>query len=271
MFMSLPSTKSRSAHSTGAKSEAARRISHGAIGILGAKGGVGATTVSINLAAALGMEQTCFLLDANLQQPAAAVLLGRTPKFGLSELMSRDGIAEPEIAEACGVPISNTKGNALLISPSLDGQAALNRTLTEVADVLKGYRGVTGTWIIDLPKYLDHHLVTLMDQCDKLVLVFEPTIAATTLAVDWLRKLEELGYSDDKVVCALNRSGSKPKLVESQLGQMKAFPNLVRIPNAFELAEGSSRDCEPIICVQPKGPFAESIAELARIVGGPKQ
>lgn len=257
MFTSLLHSKQSAPNEL---SSAPQRSQNRVIGVIGAKGGVGATTLSINLAAHL---RQCFMVDANLQQPAAAIMLGRGPKYGLVELLERADPGEIDVAVACSVPISLNQPNAHLISGPLDGSAALTLNLTQLATCLEQYRDTSASWLIDLPKHLDHHLVTLMDQCDKLLLVFEPTLAATTMATSWMRVFSDLGYSGEKIIPVLNRSGSKPKSVQSEIENAELFQRLVRIPNAFELAEDSWRQGEPAALVNPKSAFSAAVRQLA--------
>src|SRR5690606_36824899 len=58
-----------------------KNITAPVIGILGAKGGVGSTTIAINLAATMiGEGLDAPLADLNLQQPDVALMLGKQPQ-----------------------------------------------------------------------------------------------------------------------------------------------------------------------------------------------
>ena len=121
------------------------------IGILGAKGGVGATTVSINMAAALAStaaNKTISLLDANLQQPDAACLLNCTPRYSLLDLARRSAL-DDEVIAACAENIilepAKLARQFRLFSPPLDANLALQVSLAEVVRLLGLFKELPGT------------------------------------------------------------------------------------------------------------------------------
>lgn len=240
------------------------------IGVLGAKGGVGATTASVNLAAALGRNnKNTTLIDANLQHPDAAIVLGKEHIFSIMELIERAGEVDANMLAACSTPFSDNLPACRLLSPPLDGEAGISTHLSELSECLRTMRQHSAYWVIDLPKHLDRHLVTLMDRCDRIVLVFEASLPSLTAAKRWIKVFKELEYPSERVVFALNRTGGKVKLVEQQLEAVAPFAHLHRIPNAYELCEKSIARCEPAIVTQPRSPYAMAMNKLAdELVGG---
>jgi pilus assembly protein CpaE len=234
------------------------------IGVLGAKGGVGATTCAINLAAALGRnQQKTTLIDANLQHPDASIVLGKNHNFSVMELIERSGQVDGNMLEACTTAVSDALPACRLLSPPLDGGAGVSTHLSELSECLGTMREHSSYWVIDLPKHLDRHLVTLMDRCDRIVLVFEATLPSLTAARRWIKVLQELDYPTERVVFTLNRTGGKVKLVEQQLESIAPFGELHRVPNAYELCEKSVARCEPALVTQPRAPYSVAMIKLA--------
>ena len=233
------------------------------VAVIGAKGGVGATSVAINLAAALaigGIQTT--IVDANLQQPDVANMIGKEPEHSYMELLNRNGSLDKQIFEACSASIAGIPLN--LLSPPLDGSAAFKADLSQLAQCLNSVRSYSQFWILDLPRHIDKHLVTITDMSDKILLVFEATVPGVATCRRWLNIFTELGYSKSKIVCVLNRSGSKYTGVEQQLNEYFSEEAIFRIPNASSVAWECSTRGTPIVLAQPNHKYSQAMNKLAQ-------
>jgi pilus assembly protein CpaE len=233
------------------------------VGVLGAKGGVGSTTIAINLASALAGELGGgTILDANLQQPDAANILGLDVKYSLLDLLGKN---EPtaDIVDACCNEIEGVPHLKLLSVPTV-GQGGLQINLSQIAESLDGVRKFSRSWVIDLPRYLDKHLVTLIDRCGTMLIVFEPTLAGIAAARRWLRLLEELGYPHERTILVVNRAGSKPRITEQEITAALKDLQVCKIPNAYEMAEECTALGAPVVVKYPGSAYSKAIKGLAK-------
>jgi pilus assembly protein CpaE len=234
------------------------------IGILGGKGGAGATTMAVNLAAALAMANVkTTVIDADLQQPNAAIQLGVQPVHSLVELLERTSDLDRQVYDACCIELLDKNGLLRLISPALSGDAAVLTNLSQVAESLQVMRSYADAWIVDLPRHLDKHLVTLTDTCDCIVLVLEATVFGVAAAQRWLNVFKELGYSEDRVTCVVNRSGSRFRGVEDHLKDCFAERAIFHLPNASQALWDASTSGIPLVVSQPNHPYSRAAATLS--------
>jgi pilus assembly protein CpaE len=237
------------------------------IGVLGSKGGVGATTVAINLAAALSLEskqthnRPFVLLDANLQQPDIALLLGTQPEHTLVDLMRTDAI-EQKVFDACSAVVPGTNGLRIVSAP-LDGTAASTTNLSRLAACLPGISAYANGLVIDLPKNLDRHLVTTVDACDIILLVIEANVASIAAAKRWSGFFDQLGYPSEKLCLVANRCGGKLQFIEQQLFKSFDGSTIFSLPNAFSLIETSAIEGVPMVVKHPKEKYSKSMKLLA--------
>ncbi len=236
------------------------------VGILGSKGGVGATTLAVNLAAdlsrSLKQESPICLLDANLQQPDAALYLNCRPENTLCDLLSRSANLESQTIEACKIHVDATH-NLRLISPPVDGSAATRQDRDELSACLPKIAQSSSITVVDLPRRLDKSLVMLLDQCQLIVLVVEPNVASIASARRWLDVFKDLEYPEEKVILAANRLGSKAKLLETQLSSSFERHSLFKIPNAFKAIETSQIEGVALSFANPKDPYTKAISALS--------
>ncbi len=236
------------------------------VAVLGAKGGAGATTVAINLAASLaagGLPTT--LVDSHYHQPDVATKLGLEPNHSMTELFLRLPEIDRRMFDACSVDVSGHLG---LLSPPLDGAAGITTTLSALADCIDHIRSYSGFWVIDMYPHLDKHLVTLADRCQKILLVFESTLSGVAACKRWLTVFRDLGYSQDRVICVLNRSGAKPATVEEELAACFADQPLVKLPNAHSMLWDCTARGVTAVSAYPAHAYSKAMQNLAQLVYG---
>jgi Flp pilus assembly CpaE family ATPase len=202
------------------------------------------------------------LLDANFQQPDAALQLDCRPEHALTELLIRAHTLEPQIVEACK-NVVNSCQNLRLITAALDGSAATRHDKGELVACLPSITASSSVTVIDLPRTLDKSLVMLLDLCQVIVLVVEPNISSIAATRRWLEAFNDLEYPAGKIILAANRLGSKARLLETQLSSSFSLYPVVNIPNAFKSIEASQIEGIPSVRRNPRDPYAKSILALS--------
>jgi pilus assembly protein CpaE len=235
------------------------------IAVLGAKGGSGATTVAVNLACAFGLKRlTTTLVDANLQSPSIAHILGQEPVHALNEIIEQRTHADAHIFQACAAELTSALPLKFL-SPPVDG-SGVRDNLSDLALSLASIENCSQLWVFDLPNNLDRHLVTMLDEATHIVLVFEASVIGAVACRRWLNVFAELGYGDDRVTCVLNRAGSKFRTVEEQMETILGERVVLKIPNAYNLHWQSTTEGTPAILLQPNHAFSRAVVKLAATI-----
>ena len=234
------------------------------IGVLSAKGGSGATTLAVNISAGLaeGFGSTV-LVDANLQNPDAALLLGQTAQFGLLELLTGASTPTADAVDACSVHFGGRKHPWSLLSPPVTGEAALKTQLTSVANCLLTTRVNADYWVVDLPNHLDRHLVTMLDACDVIVVVFEETMAGVSAARRWWNTFTQLDYRAGRLQFVMNRAGSRNRAAQGRIHELIPT-DAVRVPNAFDLLDESLAAGDPPMITHRKHKFSQATYQVVQ-------
>jgi pilus assembly protein CpaE len=234
-----------------------------AISITGVRGGVGATTLAVNLAWHFGvlMRRHTVLLDPDIQCGSAAFLLNVQPGQGLRAALEAPDRIDSLLAERVAQPAADrlhvlAGEEALGINPNpAPGAAAL---------LLDALRRRYNFIVADVPFAPVTLYRDLLDLVHQRVLVMEPTLAAVR---DTLRLLSLAGGEDQsqRAIVVLNRvgitGGLTRRLVEDAL-KMKvdiAIPDLPRqVGTAATLGEPA---------MASSSGFRTGVLELARQVG----
>lgn len=234
------------------------------IGILGAKGGVGSSILSVNLALAMAESHpNTVLIDCNLQQPDIALSLGLMPKYNLSDLIERRNRLDDKILSACLEILDYEDSRLQVISPSLDLEKGLSTNLGAIPECLDKIKEFTDLVLIDLPKQLDQNLLSLLDSCDKILLVTEPTISSVSGAKRWLSVFSDLDYSINDLGLVFNRTAKKMKHLEEEASKSLGIKTNWQIPSSYNALEQSCLTGIPLAIGQPKDPCAKAIKKMA--------
>jgi len=231
----------------------------------GAKGGVGTTTIAINVAIALQRElsrRVC-LVDANLQFGDHRVFLD----LGLDRKSIVDAVSAPSIDADLmrGVMVEHDSKVDLLLAPPTPEQAELvtKEHLTTVIDVL---RGLYDYVVVDVDKRLDDMNLGVFDAADQLFVVLTADLSCLKNVRLVLETLAHIGYEGDRVKLVLNRSnaftGINAKTAEGAL----RHPIDLQVLNEYRGAISALNSGAPVMATKPDSPLGRSFHELARAI-----
>jgi pilus assembly protein CpaE len=196
------------------------------VAVFSPKGGVGCTTIAINLAVALKQAtgQPVTLVDGDLRFGDVDAALNLTATSSLATLLpALDELDDASIRRALA---DHSSGIQVLVAPPYLDMAdtihpeQLSRLLKRLAELQAGYV-VVDTW-----SALDDTTLTILDACQRLVVVTSPQITALRDAYRFLQVLGLLEDGRQKTMLVLNhcyrRSELKVEEVERILGRSVA-------------------------------------------------
>ena len=176
------------------------------ITVFSAKGGVGKTAISTNLAVAIrdATQKRVLLVDGDLQFGDVAVWLGLTPKMGIIELLNR-GAEVDELAIKSTVQ-EHESGLHVLLPPNHPATAERVRP-EAVKSLINLLRDLYDFVVVDTHTSYGDETLAMLDVADDLVLVVTPEISVVRNTHIFLGLSEILGYTD-KLLIVLNRANS---------------------------------------------------------------
>jgi pilus assembly protein CpaE len=227
------------------------------------RGGVGTTSVAVNLAVALATLWNIQvpLVDLALKKGHCAWMLNLRPRYTISDLVeSKESTVESEVVE--DLLLTHGSGVKLLAAPmspvdaELITPAVLDRTWPHL---LTGYRFL----VVDAGSDLSELTLIALERAHTVLLMLAPEMLAVKSAFDALRVFDRLDFNPDRTLPVLNtifpRDGLTRQNVEKALGR----PVETVIPyerTSFVQAINSGR---PLIITDPKAPASVAIATLA--------
>ncbi len=178
------------------------------VAVFGPKGGVGRTTLAVNLAVAAATElgQTVCLVDASFQFGDVGVLLNLNPKNkSIADLIPELESGEMESVES--FLVGHSSGIRVLLAPPSPEMAELITPIM-AKRMIEGLRAVHDLVVVDCPSSFNDTTLAILDQADTVLTMLSLEITSIKNIRIFLEVAEQLGYDSDKVRLVLNRADS---------------------------------------------------------------
>lgn len=236
------------------------------IGILGAKGGIGTTTVALNIGAAATMSgnDKPIVADFRLGTGSMGIQIGFDRACGMANVLSRptSDIRPPLLEKEL---VAHASGLRALVSSTRPKESQLNFPLESALAVVQGLRTMGTPTVFDLGTGFTSLNSRILPQMDRIILLVEPVPITLKMAQELLKEFAaSLKKKVDVVV--VNRTQAKAQIpwheVEETLGQ----EILAIISAAPELAFQASQAGQPIVTHQPTAIVSSQLTKLAEDV-----
>ena len=235
------------------------------IAFYGAKGGVGTTTIAINVAIALQRElgrRVC-LVDANLQFGDHRVFMD----LGLDRKSIVDAVSAPSIDADLlrGVLVEHDSKIDLLLAPPSPETAELV-TKEHVATIIDVLRGMYDYVVVDVDKRLDDLNLGVFDAAEHLYVVLTADLSCLKNVRLVLETLGHIGYEGDRIKLVLNRAnaftGINAKTAEGALKR----PIDLQVLNEYRGAISALNSGAPVMLTKSDSPLGRSFHDVARAI-----
>jgi len=238
------------------------------IAITGATGGVGTTSVAVNLGCALAANEanSVVLLDLDLCLGDADVFLDTIPEYTLSDVAQN--ISRLDLTLLKRSLTKHDTGLYLLPRP-VQLEDARHITTDELARVLGLLKASFTHVIIDTSKgfnELDMHALT---EADQVLLVTQLDLPCLRNVVRLMMSFKETNKFDDKVKIVVNRVGYET----GQISLRKAQETIGReifwqVPNDYRVMVEVRNNGVPLVQQAPKAAITQSFNQLAITLSG---
>ncbi len=231
------------------------------IAFIGAKGGVGVTTVTLNFGAVLATSgRSATAVELRGTHGSFASLLSRTPVENLSHLVD---LGAPQInpREVSLRIVKTPFGMNALYGPQ-EAREEIDLTADQAAAIVDSAAAIADFTLLDIPCWPSEASHGAMRDSWRTFLVCEPEPASIREARVGIDSLRTAGISGQLAGAILvNRAavavGITPKNVEDSIG----LDVLAVIPPAAEACAAAQRSGTPVVLAQPDSVFTSSFIE----------
>lgn len=223
------------------------------------KGGVGKTTLAVNLAIAMqDAENKVLVVDANRQFGDAGVFFYLQSKYSLVSLMDQE--LEPDLINS--VVAAHASGVKVLLAPPTPEDAELV-TSSQLKKAVEGLRQFFSYIIVDTASVLSDVELSVFDASDRILLVATPDIPTLANVKKFFDLVEKLEYPPEKVVLVLNRVAKSGGITAASVAETIKHQVKAQVL-ADEKVLASINQGVPFITGPKNFPPSQGILELAQ-------
>jgi pilus assembly protein CpaE len=226
--------------------------------VFSGRGGAGATTVAVNLAAALaagGRRQVC-VLDLDLAFGDVATVLGLRPERSLADAARLGPDPEPNAV----LPLLAAHSPGLMALTT--GSRATMLTARQVAGLLTALATSFDHVVVDTPAAFDDQVLAAMECSSVLVTVAPLDVPAVRTLGSTLETYDLLGYPQDIRRVVLNRTGTAASLTAREVARAIHTPVDAQIRASRDIGSAAARGV-PLVLGQPKHPVSTAFRRFA--------
>ncbi|UCZ53142.1 AAA family ATPase [Bacillus shivajii] len=244
-----------------AEKESSIRVNQGkVITVCSAKGGIGQTLLSVNLALALKKKNlNICLIDGDLQFGDVSLAMDLKPSFTIKDLIDESGSLDE--GSVTSYLTDHSSGVQVLPAPESPEFAELI-TSDHLISIVNVLRQAFDFIVIDAGHGLKSETVDLMDISDELLVVTSLEMTAlknTKLMIGTLEQLE----MKEKVRLVMNRYNMESLLKPEEVPNMMNVIRVEYMPNNFQIAAQSLNLGIPVVSSRSKSDLSKSIFKMA--------
>ncbi len=232
------------------------------LGVMGAKGGVGASSLALSLAwvASQSTSARVALVDLDLASGDLAALLDLEPQRSLLQVAEEFERLDSLLMDSLLADVA--PGLRLLAAPG-DAVAAEEIKGQHVERALGFLLAEHSLVVADLPSRVDEACLAAMDRAKLLLLVTEPTVLGLRAAQRTLELCRNLGREDGSVGVVVNRAGAKRCVSPKDVERVLKVKPMAMLPNESAVLMEAANAGRPAVRDWPRAKWSKAVAGLA--------
>jgi pilus assembly protein CpaE len=229
------------------------------IAFLGAKGGVGTTTLAVNVAAALAADKESNVLMADLHVAAhgdVSLLFGVEPRFSVVDAL--ENVKRLDTAFLKGLVVRAKPGLDVLASP--DPPSVRAPEGRQVRALIERLGTHYPTVVVDVPRS-DVGMLEALEPATAMVVVVNqelPTVRRAAQIASMLRQR----HGKDRVGAVVSRYDSRAEIGQDDIERVVGLPVWGVLPSDYRLALSAANQGKPLV-VDNHSRLANAVRQLA--------
>jgi pilus assembly protein CpaE len=232
------------------------------ISVFSKKGGLGVTTLAVNLGVALSQmgDKKAALLDLDLQLGDVTSFLNLSPEYNIIDVCNRDGGVDEVKLQSC---VTRHPSGVFVLAEPKNPAESENVSPSQINQILEHLKSMFSYVIVDTPHTFDSKTLEAFELSDHIILVTVPNVSSIRATKKTLGAFRDLGYAPDKVKVVVNRVSKKDRIKTDEIEKTLSYPVSFVIPNNYPAVIEAINTGIPLLDHKGDSNVAKGILELA--------
>ncbi len=229
------------------------------------KGGMGCTTLAVNLGVVLQKAETpVVVVDGKLQFGDVVLLLNEHGKHTVADLAPRADALDAEVVESVLIPYRDTALKVLAAPTQPEDAAQISGD--QFGRLLTFFKTMFEYVIVDTSSVLDDVTLAALDAAELVVVLVGqdiPSIKDARLFLDWLRAA---GVPDERIFLVMNRYDKRIGITPERVGESFRHPVDAVIPEDFRHVLPAVNKGKPVLEISRGAPISRAVVKMAEVI-----
>ena len=234
--------------------------------VFAAKGGLGATTLAINLGVSMAerAEGKTLLVELDTRQSDIVTFLDLRPRYSILDVVENIGRMDESLLRG----LLTRHASGLWVVP---GPTRLERgqfSPEQVSGAIEVLRSYFDHVLMDLRHDFDPGTIAALEASDVILFVTSLDVAALRSGAAALAAFRHLGLDSKKIKVVVMRDGTGDDVTVRHARNTLGLPVYWRTPNDYPTVVASINAGRPVVSTSPRAKISKNLRELAETLCG---
>lgn len=235
--------------------------------VFSAKGGLGATTLAVNLGVCFAEHagtKSTLLVELDTRHSDVVTFLDLRPRYSILDVFESMDRMDESLLQ--GLMVKHASGLWVLPGPSRIERGYLGADQVQAGlDLLRGHFDQV---VLDLRHDLDPGTIAALEAADTVLFLTSLNVSALRSGAAALAGFRHLGIDLKKVKVVVMRDGTGEDVTAKHARETLGLPVYWKTPSEYAPVVASINSGEPVVSAAPRSKFARNVRQLSDLLSG---